>query len=329
MLIITGAAGFIGANLAQRLAAQGHELLLVDHPLTAAKAANWVGLEHFRFCTHERLLTWLDRTPRRPTGVFHLGACSRTTVTDWEYLAKNNVGYTQHLWAWCAAAQVPFLYASSAATYGDGARGFDDRTPAHDLEPLNLYGRSKNDFDRWALDQVAAGQPRPPIWAGLKFFNVYGPREAHKGSMASVVWQAYRQITATGRMKLFRSNQPTIADGGQRRDFVYVEDCVDHLLWLWRHAHTGGVYNSGTGQARTFLDLVRATFAALECPEQIEFIPMPTELAKQYQNFTEANMSKLRTAGYSGPATALEVGVQRYVRWLQATGADAKSAAGV
>lgn len=312
MIAITGAAGFIGSNLAHRLAAGGHELLLVDHPITGPKAANWVGLDRFRFMDHEQFLAALKDEIKSLDAVFHLGACSSTTEGDWGYLAKNNIGYTQTLWEWCTRKSCPYFYASSAATYGDGSKGFDDRTPPTDLTPLNLYGKSKNDFDVWALTQTTA----PPKWAGLKFFNVYGPRETHKGRMASVVWQAFGQISRTGEMKLFRSTDPAYPDGGQTRDFVFVGDCVDHMVWLSKNHAPGGVYNSGTGAPRTFLDLVKATFAAMGREPKISFIDMPADLAGKYQNFTKAEMGKLRGAGYSAPPTILEDGVKKTVDWL-------------
>ncbi|WP_029630306.1 ADP-glyceromanno-heptose 6-epimerase [Zavarzinella formosa] len=316
MIAITGAAGFIGSNLAHRLAGEGHELLLVDHPITAPKAANWVGLEHFRFMDHDRFLAALTGEMKSLAAIFHLGACSSTTEGDWDYLAKNNVGYTRTLWDWCASHGRPFFYASSAATYGDGSRGFDDRTHPGELHPLNLYGKSKNDFDIVALAEVASKRPTPPKWAGLKFFNVYGPRETHKNRMASVVWQAHGQILRTGEMKLFRSTDPAYPDGGQLRDFVFVGDCVDHMIWLWKNNAPGGLYNSGTGTPRTFLDLVKATFVAMGREPVIRFVDMPADLAGKYQNYTKAEMSKLHQAGYHTPATTLEEGVWKTVAWL-------------
>ena len=310
MIAITGAAGFIGTNLAHRLAGE-HELLLVDQAPARPDVPNLIGLEPHTYLGHREFLERLDG--HRPEAIFHLGACSSTTETNWDYLRENNLEYTQRLWNWCVKNERPFLYASSAATYGDGSKGFDDRTPPTELTPLNLYGKSKNDFDIWALEQKTA----PPRWAGLKFFNVYGPREAHKGRMASVVFQTYRQIRATGGMKLFRSTDPKYADGGQLRDFVFVDDCVDHMLWLWKNPHSGGVYNSGTGQARSFLDLATAVFAALGLPPNISFIDMPADLAKQYQNFTQAETTKLRGIGCTVPPTSLEDGVRKTVVWLR------------
>jgi ADP-L-glycero-D-manno-heptose 6-epimerase len=323
MIAVTGAAGFIGSNLAHALAADGHPLLLVDHDITPAKAPNLAGLARFAFSRHDHFLADLAAGRVRPAAIFHLGACSATTETDWGYLLRNNVEYTQSLWRWCAGAGVPLLYASSAATYGDGSRGFDDRTPPGSLVPLNLYGKSKNDFDAWALAEVAAGRPQPPRWAGLKFFNVYGPREPHKGRMASVVYQTWRQVRATGGMKLFRSTDPRYVDGGQLRDFVFVGDCVNHLMWLWEHSAPCGLYNSGTGAPRTFFDLACAVFDALGLPRRIAFTDMPADLVRQYQSFTRAEVSKLRTAGCAIPATALESGVSETVRWLEFGGARA------
>jgi ADP-L-glycero-D-manno-heptose 6-epimerase len=321
MIAVTGAAGFIGSNLAHRLAADGHALLLVDHDITPAKAANLAGLSRFAFSRHDHFLDDLAAGRVKPEAVFHLGACSATTETNWDYLLRNNVEYTRALWEWCAANARPLLYASSAATYGDGSRGFDDRTPPADLVPLNLYGKSKNDFDAWALAEVETGRPQPPRWAGVKFFNVYGPREPHKGRMASVVYQTWRQVKATGGMRLFRATDPRFTDGGQLRDFVFVGDCVNHLLWLWKNPAPGGLYNSGTGTPRTFFDLASAVFAALGLPPRISFIDMPADLARQYQNFTRAETSKLRAAGCEIPATVLEVGVRETVGWLEGEGA--------
>jgi len=313
MIAITGAAGFIGSNLAHRLAGLNQELLLVDHPQTAGKPTHWDGLSEYQFLDHMHFIEHLDSIVL--DAVFHLGACSDTTETNWEYLQNNNIGYSQVLWDHCTREKIPYLYASSAATYGDGSKGFDDRTPPGELVPLNLYGKSKNDFDAWALAQTKA----PPRWAGFKFFNVYGPREAHKNRMASVVYQTWKQVKATNGMKLFRSSDPKYPDGGQLRDFVFVQDNIDHMLWCWRNPVPGVVYNSGTGQARSFHDLAKAVFAALNLEPNIGFIDMPKDLLGKYQNFTEANMSKLRATGFSAPPTSLEDGVKQTVKWLEET----------
>jgi ADP-L-glycero-D-manno-heptose 6-epimerase len=313
MIAVTGAAGFIGSNLVHRLANQGYDLLLVDRTLSPVKSENLAGLPPHRFLWHDAFLAELESGTLTPEVIFHLGACSRTTETNWEFLERNNVGYTQSLWTWCARNGRPFYYASSAATYGDGSRGFDDQTVPEDLQPLNLYGRSKNEFDRWALAQTES----PPHWAGLKFFNVYGPREAHKDRMASVVWHTFKQISETGGMRLFRSNDPAVSDGEQSRDFVFVDDCIEQMLWMWRHAPANGLYNSGTGRARSFLDLVSAVFAALGYKPNVSFIDMPADIARQYQNFTQAEMSAIRIAGYDRPATMLEEGIARTIATLR------------
>jgi ADP-L-glycero-D-manno-heptose 6-epimerase len=289
----------------------GSHLLLVDQRIEADKAANWEGLGRFEFVAQDLFIEMLNRENPPIEAIFHLGACSSTTETDWDYLHFNNIEYSRRLWEWCARHHRPFYYASSAATYGDGSLGFDDRIPPERLRPLNLYGKSKNDFDAWVLAVVEQGRQTPPSWAGLKFFNVYGPRESHKGAMASVVWHARKQALATGDFALFRSNDPKFADGEQRRDFVSVEDCIDHLLWLRDHPEVSGIFNSGTGTSRTFADLVRAVFDALGLEPRIRYIDMPSSLGRQYQNFTQADMSKLGEVGYTKSPTSLEEGVRR------------------
>lgn len=327
MIAITGAAGFIGSHLAHRLHRHGYELCLVDR--AADKSFHLLGLERHPFLRHDEFADRFEAASLAVDAVFHLGACSSTTESDWDYLRRNNVEYSQRLWRRCAQTGRPFVYASSAATYGDGSRGFDDRTSPTNLVPLNLYGKSKNDFDAWALQQIERHDAAPPTWAGVKFFNVFGPRETRKGRMASVVWQAYRQICDSGRVRLFRSTHPEFPDGGQCRDFVFVEDCVDHLLWLWQRG-CSGIFNSGTGRPRTFFDLAQSVFAAIGITPRIEFIDMPADLAGKYQNHTCAAMQKLRATGYTQTPTPLEAGAVECVRFwnaMQATGGDRARAA--
>lgn len=312
MVVVTGAAGFIGSNLARHLAALGYDLWLVDHALSEAKQVNLSDLTAFRFSERDQFAEELAQSGRSINAIFHLGACSDTTASDWDYLWLNNVLYSQQLWNWCARHEVPFIYASSAATYGDGASGFSDQTPPGQLQPLNLYGKSKNEFDRWVLGQVVGGAAQPPRWAGVKFFNVYGPGESHKGRMASVVWHAFQQIRDTGELRLFRSLDAAVPDGEQRRDFVYVADCVAHLIWLWRQPHDNGLFNSGSGQPRTFLELAAAVFAAMGRPPRVRFIEMPTQLIGKYQNYTCADLTRLRATGWQEPPTSLEAGVKLY-----------------
>jgi ADP-L-glycero-D-manno-heptose 6-epimerase len=260
-------------------------------------------------------LPWLDDDAGAIEAVVHLGAISSTTATDEDALYQTNVRLPLAIWDWCAERGVPLIYASSAATYGDGADGFDD-DPAkiETLKPLNLYGRSKQEFDLEIMARVAAGAPAPPHWSGLKFFNAYGPNEYHKGAQQSVVPQLYRQITETGTAWLFKSHNPDYEDGGQKRDFIWVGDCVDVMLWLLECKAGNGIYNCGTGAARTFKDLALAVFAAMGREPNIEYIPTPEAIRDKYQYFTEARMDRLRAAGYRRPITTLEDGVGRYVR---------------
>ena len=249
-----------------------------------------------------RLVEWLERDGSEVSSIIHLGACSDTTVTDRDWVMANNYAYTQTLWQWCAKAGRPFVYASSAATYGDGGHGYDDRSDPTRYEPLNLYGESKHLFDLWALRQAKS----PPRWAGLKYFNVYGPREDHKGRMASVVFHGFHQVRESGSLRLFQSHRSGIANGDQKRDFVYVRDAVRATLHFLAASTPceNGLYNVGTGTARSFNDLAQRIFSALHCPPLIDYIPMPPDLQDRYQYFTEANISRLRAAGFTDTMTS-------------------------
>lgn len=311
-IVVTGAAGFIASYLTGYLNSLGYDrLILVDDFGVPAKAANLEGKRFREKVDRQQFISWMQARPGQVQHVFHLGARTDTTEMDYEVHRRWNLEYSKEVWKLCVAQQVPLVYASSAATYGGGEHGYQD---LHDLvpelRPLNPYGQSKQDFDLWALQQ----NERPPFWAGVKFFNVYGPNEYHKGRMASVILHAHRQIREQGYAKLFRSHNPAYTDGGQMRDFVYVKDVVQMCVWLMEMMPASGLYNIGSGQARSFLDLVRALFSALELPEHIEFIDTPADIRDKYQYFTEADMSKLRQAGYTTPGYSLEEGVQEYVR---------------
>lgn len=317
--LVTGAAGFIGSHLAHTLHAEGHELILCDFLPGVEKARNLTGIDPAAFFSPEYL--WAQRPSLPPLSspieaIWHLGADSDTTTRDWDGLLRTNVRASQTLWRYCAEQGIPFYYASSAATYGDGSVGFSDRTPPAELAPLNLYGRSKNEFDAWVLAEIEAGRPAPPHWAGFKFFNVYGAREGHKGRMASILWKAARDMEAHGAVRLFRSNDPAIPDGEQRRDFVWVGEALAHMRWVARARPASAIYNSGTGHASTFLEMIHAWFAARGREPSIEFVPMPEALTRQYQNYTRADMSKLREAGYDGEPVLPEEGVRRTLEEL-------------
>lgn len=316
MHIVTGGAGFIGSNLVAALCARGDEVVVVDRLRQGPKWRNLAKHPIAGIVAPGDLPGFLARRPPAKA-LFHMGAISATTETDGDLVAATNIALPQMLWDWCAEAGVPFIYASSAATYGDGALGFEDDLRPEALarlRPLNLYGWSKLAFDRRVAQMLALGRPRPPMWAGLRFFNVYGPNEHHKGRMASVVLHKFNQIMKGEAATLFASDREGIADGEQKRDFVHVRDCVAAMLWLERHPQAPGLYNIGSGQARTFLDLARAIYAALGRNADIRFVPMPDDLKGRYQYFTEARMERLRAAGFTQPPTTLEDGVRSYVR---------------
>ena len=321
-IIVTGAYGFIGSCMVSYLNQQGFEnLILVDEFNDDEKELNLLHKKYLVKVERENLFDWLLKEMPVVDFVFHLGARTDTTEFDYRIHQKLNVAYSQLIWNYCTINNIPLVYASSAATYGEGEFGYDDR---HDiveqLQPLNPYGISKNEFDKWVLHQ----NDHPPFWAGLKFFNVYGPNEYHKARMASVIFHAYNQIKQNGNVKLFKSHKEGFKDGEQLRDFVYVKDVVQVCYWMMEMVNINqqqttknllsGIYNLGTGTARSFNDLVKATFAGLELQPQINFIDMPEDIRDKYQYFTEAKMEKLIAAGYTKPFYSLEEGVADYVR---------------
>lgn len=310
--IVTGAAGFIGSRLARHLNALGERrLILADAFGRDDKQPNLQGVDFYVKVDRDLLFAWLEAERPPVARFYHLGARTDTTEFDYRVHERLNVAYSKAVWDWCARQDVPLVYASSAATYGDGALGYsDDHALPDRLQPLNPYGVSKNEFDRWALRQPSA----PPRWYGLKFFNVYGPGEAHKGRMASVVLHAFHQIRARGHVELFRSHRPGIRDGWQLRDFIHVDDVVRVCRWLAENLPASGLHNLGTGQARSFEDLARATFAGMDLPPDIRYIDMPEDIRDKYQYFTQADMRKLRQAGFHHPFLSLEAGVGDYIR---------------
>lgn len=311
MIVVTGAAGFIGSCLVRRLNDEGFKYIIaVDDFSQTEKIKNLEGKQLKERVERADFFNWLDRNHQEVEFIFHLGARTDTTEFDKNIFDQLNLNYSKDIWRKCIDYQIPLVYASSAATYGLGELGYEDiEDNIPKLKPLNPYGESKNEFDKWVLQQDV----RPFFWAGLKFFNVYGPNEYHKGRMASVIFHAYHQIKATGKMKLFRSHRPDFRDGEQQRDFVYVKDVVEVCMFLMHHRKDAGIYNLGSGRARTFLDLVRNTFQAMGLSPQIEFIDTPLDIRDKYQYYTEAPMEKLRNIGYDRPFTTLEDGVNDYV----------------
>jgi ADP-L-glycero-D-manno-heptose 6-epimerase len=312
MIIITGAAGFIGSCLVSKLNSEGfNDLILVDDFSGAEKMKNLEGKKYSHQVHRDEFIQWLRENQRLVQFVFHIGARTDTTEFNKEIFDRLNVNYTKDIWKLCVEFGLPLVYASSAATYGLGEHGYnDDESIIEKLKPLNPYGDSKNEFDKWALKQ----EKKPYFWAGLKFFNVYGPNEYHKGRMASVIMHAYNQISEKGSVKLFRSHNPEYKDGEQLRDFVYVKDVTEVCYFLLHHRKDSGIYNLGSGKARTFMDLVKNTFSSLNKAPQIDFIDTPADIRDKYQYFTEANMNKLKSIGYSKPFHTLEEGVKDYVQ---------------
>ena len=317
-LVVTGTAGFIGSVFVQYFNEQGfNQLILVDDFGVEAKRNNWEQKQFLKVIERQAFLEQLPNLDFTIDAIIHLGARTDTTEFDYAVHDELNVKYSKALWLYATEKQIPFIYASSAATYGSGEQGYDDsHTILDQLTPLNPYGVSKNEFDKWAIAQTS----QPPVWTGLKFFNVYGPNEGHKGRMASVIFHAFNQIKATGLVKLFKSHRPDFKDGEQLRDFVYVKDVVKVIGWMLHEMfeqhwskEKNGLYNLGTGQARSFYDLAANTFTAQGLQPNIEFIDMPLDIRDKYQYFTEANMNKLRAAGYTEPFSSLEEGVGDYV----------------
>ncbi|PZU56886.1 MAG: ADP-glyceromanno-heptose 6-epimerase [Brevundimonas sp.] len=319
MIVVTGGAGFIGSNIVARLTAETAYDVVVCDRLETADLAKWRNLAKHAVAdlwAPEALFEQLERHAARVEAVVHMGAISSTTEPDADLILKTNFTLSRDLWDWCAMRGVRMIYASSAATYGDGEAGFNDDDDAESLSqlrPLNAYGYSKLLFDQYAVRQADRDRA-PPQWAGLKFFNVYGPNEGHKGGMKSVVAQIWPKVAAGETVSLFRSHNPAYPDGGQLRDFVYVDDVVDIVDWLLRSPEVSGVFNAGSGQARSFADLARATFAAAGREPAIDYVDMPEVIRDRYQYFTQARMDRVRAAGFGGQSTPLEEGVRRYVQ---------------
>lgn len=313
-LVVTGAAGFIASNLVRRLNALGHtNIIIVDRFDNEAKNQNLQGLVCSEQIDRDEFVEWLKENAEEVEFIFHLGARTDTTEFNFRVLDSLNLSYSKALWEVCTAKQIPLLYASSAATYGLGEHGFSDsQGNVKPLKPLNPYGLSKQLFDLFVLEQTTA----PPLWYGLKFFNVYGPHEEHKGRMASVVYHAFNQIKTTGKVKLFKSHRPDFKDGEQLRDFIYVDDVTAICIWLYKQQCASGIYNAGTGKARSFNSLVESIFNTLKMEAVIEYIPTPQDIRDKYQYYTEAEMQKLASIGYNSPFTTLEDGVRAYVEYL-------------
>ena len=322
MLVVTGGGGFIGSVLAWALNEAGRaDLVIVDRFGTDEKWRNIAKRDFFEIVAIEALPGWLEGHGREVEAVFHLGANSSTTERDADFVIETNLNSSIGLWRWCAAHGKPLIYASSAATYGDGTQGFDDAGGLAEykrLQPMNLYGWSKHAFDLWALREAAKGHA-PPLWVGLKFFNVFGPNEYHKAEMMSLIAKNYAKVAAGEPIRLFKSHRPGIADGDQKRDFVYVKDCIGALLWLWRQAKESGVYNIGSGEARSFRELMEATGAACGVAPNIDYVETPPEIRSNYQYLTEAKLTRLRAAGYNASFTPLEIAVKDFVTGYLAT----------
>ncbi len=312
MIVITGAAGFIGSCMVAKMNEMGRtDLILVDDFTKERKRRNWEGKQYVDKIARELFFQWAEQNVSHIELIIHLGARTDTTEFDYTIFQELNVAYTQRVWSFAAKHSIPLVYASSAATYGDGSLGYlDEESLSYRLQPLNPYGRSKNEIDKWVQKQTIT----PPCWYAFKFFNVYGPNEYHKGRMASVILHAYHQIEETGQVKLFRSHRPDYADGAQLRDFVYVKDLVRVIYWYLHHWPKSGIYNLGTGLARSFTALANSTFHAMGLEPHVEFVDMPEEIRDKYQYFTQADMCKMRSVGYKKTFYSLENGVKSYVQ---------------
>ena len=312
MIIVTGAAGFIASYFVGKLNREGfNDIVLVDDFSNKEKEKNYLTKSYSKLVNRDNLTSFIKENHKLIQFVFHLGARTDTTEFNRELLWKLNTDYSKEIWKICVEFGLPLVYASSAATYGLGEYGYtDDHLSPYKLKPLNPYGESKNEFDKWALEQ----KQKPYFWAGLKFFNVYGPNEYHKGRMASVIMHAYNQIKQNGQVKLFRSHNTKYSDGGQLRDFIYVKDVAEIMFFLMHHRTNSGLYNVGTGKAETFLTLANSTFKALNLEPKIEFIDTPVDIRDKYQYFTEANMSKLSSIGFKHEFYNLSKGVDDYVK---------------
>lgn len=310
-IVVTGGAGFIGSCIVGMLNSYGKEdIYIVDNINTTEKWKHIANKKYIAYIRKDEFLDVLPTLSGQVSHIIHMGACSSTTEKDFDYLYKNNFEYTKRLWEFCTEENISFIYASSAATYGDGEDGFDDTLPIDRLRPLNGYGYSKQLFDLWVEKQTDA----PKQHVGFKFFNVYGPNEDCKGDMASVIFKAFGQINETSTVKLFTSHKEGYGDGGQLRDFIYVKDICKVIRFMMEHENISGLFNLGTGKARSFADLAGATFAAMGKPENIEYIPMPMQLREKYQYFTQATMDKLRSIGYTDDFYSLEDGARDYVQ---------------
>ena len=318
MILITGGGGFIGSNLVATLSQKlGSPKIVISDRFGIDD--KWKNISKYlinQIIEPGQLEAFLEKNQDSIEYVFHLGAISSTTEKDVDLILKNNFSLSVQLWLWCTAHKVPFMYASSAATYGNGDKGFEDNAVPHklaQLQPLNPYGWSKHLFDKWIISELSCKGQHPPQWSGLKFFNVFGPNETHKGSQSSLIAQMYPRIVRNEPAKLFKSHRDGIQDGDQSRDFIWIDDCIDVMLWLYENREISGLFNVGTGQARSFKDLITNIFWSLKREPEIEFVDTPLHLREQYQYYTQASMQKLKTAGYTKSFTSLEDGVHEYI----------------